>query len=348
MHGLETYITEDGNQLATFASLRQPGWHWLGTVFDKPVKTEKMLELARLNGWNLRFVDAEEVMPGYTFISKTLHVVRDNPFEKDKRDVLGTVGGRYRIFSNEEIFDFGDALTNGRRRWETAGSINGGRTVFATLVSTDDLVLDPSGQADTIKRYLMLTSSHDGSSTMIAKKVNTRVVCQNTLNVALGEKGDEFRIRHTQGMDTKLEDARLALGFADQYDEAFETEARRMIEAQMTKDQFFKMVKDVFPQPDDNTRGRLTKWETKTSDLMWLWEDGTKTVGGLEDSVWKGLQVLTEHDQWFRQVRKGNFENYLAAGAGFDNVTNARRTDLWKLALSKTPKVKAPKVLVKA
>lgn len=334
MHALETHITEDGNELAAFASLREPAWHGLGTVFPKPVKTEKMLELAHLNGWNLRFVDAMDAMPGYNFVTKTMHVVRDNPFVKGQKDVLGTVGGRYRIFSNEEIFDFGDALTNGRRRWETAGSIQGGRTVFATLVSTDDLVLDPKGQADTIKRYLMLTSSHDGSSTMIAKKVNTRVVCQNTLNVALGEKGDEFRIRHTQGMDTKLEDARLALGFADQYDEIFEAEAQRMIEAQMTKDQFFGLVKDVFPQPEANVRGSLTKWETKTADLMWLWENGTGTTENLADSVWKGLQVLTEHDQWFRQVRSGNTENYFKAGAGFDNVTNANRSNLWKKALT--------------
>jgi phage/plasmid-like protein (TIGR03299 family) len=329
---VETY-----QEMAAFASLREPAWHGLGTVFDKPVKTEKMLSLAHLDNWNLRFVNAEEVMPGYSFVTETQHVVRDNPFVKGQKDVLGTVGGRYRIFDNESIFDFGDSLTDGRRRWETAGSLNGGRTVFATLVSTDDLVLDPNGSADTITRYLMLTSSHDGSSTMIAKKVNTRVVCQNTLNVALGEKGDEFRIRHTQGMDTKLEDAKLALGFAEQYDAIFEAEAKAMIESTLTKDKFFNLVKDIFPEPEVNVRGSKTKWETKTADLMWLWENGTKTVENIPDSPWKAVQVLTEHNQWFRQIRSGNTENFLAAGAGFDNVTNATRNMLWQKSFALVP-----------
>jgi phage/plasmid-like protein (TIGR03299 family) len=322
---VETY-----EKMAAFASLREPAWHGLGTVFTKPVSTKEMLDLAFLSGWNLRFVDASEAMDGYNFTKETLHVVRDNPFDKTKKDVLGTVGGRYKIFSNEEIFDFGDTLTDGRRRWETAGSLNGGTTIFTTLVYLDDLVLDPAGQKDTIRKYLLLASTHDGSSTLTAKKVNTRVVCQNTLNVAMGERGDEFRIRHTQGMSTKVEDAKRALGFADAYDLAFAAEAQAMIQAEITKDKFVEITKGLFPEPEDNKRGRLTKWETKVQDLVWVWENGTGSVDNLDNSAWKAFNVLTEHNQWFRQIRSGNVENFLAAGAGFDNVTNAQRNAIFQ------------------
>lgn len=322
---------------AAFASLREPAWHGLGTVFDKPVTTTEMLNLAHLAGWDLHFEDAADHMPGFSFNVPTLHVVRKNPFKRKQKDVLGTVGARYRIFSNEEIFDFGDNLTGSRRRWETAGSLSGGTKIFATLVATDDLVLDPNGQKDVIKRYLMLTSSHDGSSTMIAKKVNTRVVCQNTLNIALGERGDEFRIRHTQGMDTKLEDAKAALGFADMYDAAFDAAMQAMIETQITKDKFVKLVKGIFPEPEDNTRGRLTKWESKTEDLMGLWENSTGGVANLDNTVYKAFNVLTEQAQWHRQIRSGNTENFLAAGAGFDNVANSTRDMLFKKSLALVP-----------
>lgn len=325
---VETAVV-DGEKLAAFASLREPAWHGLGTVFDKPVKTDEMLKMAHLAGWDLQVIDAAEVMPGYEFVKPTFHVVRKNPFHKGQKDVLGTVGSRYRVFSNEEIFDFGDALTSGRRRWETAGSLNGGTTVFATLVQPDDIVLDPNGSKDVIKKYLMLTSSHDGSSTMLAKKVNTRVVCQNTLNVAIREIGDEFRIRHTQGMTEKIQDAKVALGMADEYDEAFEAKAAAMIQKQMTKDAFWAIVKDIFPEPDDNTRGRHMKWELKTQDIMAVWSDGTKSVTNLDDTVWKGFNVMTEYGQWFRGIRSGNAENYFAAGAGFDNVANDTRNALW-------------------
>lgn len=326
---VETY-----ENMSAFASLREPAWHGLGTVFDKPVSTDKMLELAHLKDWNLRFVDAEDVMPDYSFNKRTLHVVRDNPFKPGHKDVLGTVGSRYNIFSNESIFDFGDTLTTGRRRWETAGSLEGGTTVFGTLVATDDIVLDPNGSADTITRYLLLTSSHDGSGNLIAKKTNTRVVCRNTLNVSLRGIGDEFKIRHTMNMEAKVEDAKQALGFADTYDAEFEREAKQMIEKTLTKDKFFAMVKDFYPEPTDNVRGRMTKWETKTQDIMHLWENGTDTVGNLPNSPWKAVQVLTEHNQWFRGIRAGNTENFLAAGAGFDLLTNKFRDDVWQYGLT--------------
>lgn len=327
--GIETF-----GKLAAFASLREPAWHALGTVFDKPVKTEEMLKLAHLHGWNIRFLDLKEELPGYNFVKEAKLVIRDNPFVKGQKDVLGTVGKRYNIFSNEDIFDFGDKLTNGRRRWETAGSIKGGAQVFATLVETSDIVLDPKGSKDVIKKYLMLTSSHDGSGTLIAKKVNTRVVCQNTLNVAMGERGDEFRIRHTQGMETKLADAQAALGFAQAYDDAFEAEAQKMIETQVNKDQFVEIVKGIYPEPEDNARGRQSKWEFKMDALMTIWENGTDSMANLDDTAWKAAQALFEHQQWFREVRAGKDENMFAAGAGFDNVTNDSRNDIWQRVLA--------------
>jgi phage/plasmid-like protein (TIGR03299 family) len=322
--GIETF-----GDLAAFASLREPAWHGLGTVFDKPVSTEKMLKLAHLADWNLRFVDLKDELPEFTFVKDLRLVVRDNPFKKGQKDAFDTVGNRYNIFSNESIFDFGDKLTNGNRRWETAGSIKGGTQVFATLVEPNDIVLDPKGSKDVIKRYLMLTSSHDGSGTLIAKKVNTRVVCQNTLNVALGERGDEFRIRHTQGMETKLADAQAALGFAAAYDDEFEVAAKAMIETQMTKDKFLEIVKDIYPKPEDNARGRNSKWEFKVDALETIWDNGTGSMENLDNTVWKSLQTLTEHQQWFREIRAGKTENMFAAGAGFDNVTNDTRQSIW-------------------
>lgn len=328
--GIETY-----KEMAAFASLRQPAWHDLGTVFDKPVSTEEMLKLAHMHGWNLRFENAEDWMPGFTFVDETLHVVRDNPFIPGQKDVLGTVGGRYNIFSNEQIFDFADTLTEGRRRWETAGSIKNGQKVFATLVATDDLVLDPNGSADTIKRYIMLVSSHDGSTTMIVKMVNTRVVCQNTLNIALGEGGAEFKIRHTQGMETKIQDARAALSLASIYDEVFEKEMQALFEADMTMSQFESIVMDIFPEPEEDVRGSQKKWDSKMDTILNIWQNSTGEVENLPNSAYKGLNVLTGWNQWHRGIRKDktgspNTENFLAAGAGFDVKTNEFRTEAFE------------------
>lgn len=309
------------------ASLRRPAWNGLGQVFDKPVSTEEMLDLSHLSNWNLRM---EELDTGEYCDKTEFKVLRDNPLMDGRTERLGIVGTRYHLFSNEELFDFGDTLTTQRRRWETAGALDGGRRVFATLVSTDDLVLDPNGSADTIRKYLLLTSSHDGSGTILAKKIDTRVECWNTLNIAFREAGPEFKIRHTQKMEEKISQAKKALGFADLYDEVFEREAMELFAKEMTLVQFEKIVLDMFPEPEEDKKGAAKKWNDKVDDILNIWQNSTKSVGNLPNNAWKGLQVLTEHNQWFRGIRKGDMENYYAAGAGFDLRTNRFRTEAYE------------------
>jgi phage/plasmid-like protein (TIGR03299 family) len=229
------------------------------------------------------------------------------------------------MFSNEELLAFGDELTNERRRWETAGSIDGGRTVFATLADTEDIVLDPNGSADRILKYLMLKTSHDGSGKIVAKKVNTRVECRNTLNIAMGEKGAEFSIRHTQKLDGRLAEAKLALGFAEDYDAEFEAEMQVLYAKDMTMTQFEKIVLAEFPEPDEEKKGAVTRWENKIDSILDIWSNSTGSVTGLPDNAYKGLQVMTEHNQWFRGIRDNGEENFFSAGSGFDRLTNEFR-----------------------
>jgi hypothetical protein len=160
---------------------------------------------------------------------------------------------------------------------------------------------------------------------MVAKKVNTRVVCQNTLNIALGEKGDEFKIRHTQGMATKIEDAKRALGYADIYDEIFEQEAQLLFETEMSMGEFEKIVLEFFPEPEEDKKGNVKRWVDKVDTILDVWSGSTKSMENLPNNAWKGLQTLTEHNQWFRGIRKDDAENFLAAGAGFDLMTNRFR-----------------------
>lgn len=317
---VETY-----KDMAAFASLRQEAWHGLGTVFDKPVTTSEMLDLAHLSNWNLRMVPLD--IDGEYSDRIEYKILRNNPF-MERVDRLGIVGRRYKLFPNEELFAFGDELTNLRRRWETAGSIEGGRTVFATLADTEDIVLDPNGAGDVIKKYLLLKTSHDGSGKIIAKKINTRVVCKNTLNIGLRENGAEFSIRHTQKLEGRLAEAKLALGFAEEYDAEFEAAMQTLYAADMTMTQFEKIVLAEFPEPDEEKKGALTRWENKIDTILDVWGDSAKSVTGLPNNAYKGLQVLTEHNQWFRGLRKEegsediNFENFHAAGAGMDKPTN--------------------------
>ena len=173
---------ENQNGKASFASFREPAWHGLGTVFTEEKTTSEMLEAANLNKWNVRLEDIE--IPSTLTSDKSYqYVLRTNPTDNSQTDVLGIVGERYVPLQNEDLFSFGDNILDGGGRWETAGSIRGGRVVFGSLALERETVLDPNGVADVVKTYLLINTSHDGSIAIQASITPVRVVCANTLNV---------------------------------------------------------------------------------------------------------------------------------------------------------------------
>lgn len=341
---IETY----GN-LAAFASRGEPAWHNLGTVFgeDDDVNTQRMLELAHLDKWNVRLVGLPDLLDGFNFVSDQYLVVRDNPFVDGQQDVLATVGQRYREFQNEELYAFGDNLLSGGGQWETAGAIRDGRTVFGSLSLDKDVVLDPTGAADTVKTYLLVTTSHDGTTAIQAMVTPVRVVCQNTLNMALAGAKQTFKIRHTQNAGGRVDEARKALGLAFKYVDTFEAEAKALFETSVTKGQFDEIIAAAYPQPEADVKGALTRWENKRDTLMGIWEGkgslmdvaGPNTTEGIRGTAWGALNTLTERLDWYRKPRKAqgsdelNLEGTFAAASGFDLQTNVEKNRLRKVVL---------------
>ena len=147
------------HEIESFASLREPAWHGLGTVFTEEKTTAEMLSTANLSNWNVRLEDLE--IPSHLESDKSYqYVIRNNPFNAEQKDVLGVVGQRYVPLQNEDLFSFGDNILDGGGRWETAGSLRGGRVVFGSLALERETVLDPKGVADVVKTYLLINTSH--------------------------------------------------------------------------------------------------------------------------------------------------------------------------------------------
>jgi hypothetical protein len=176
---LMAHDLENQNGKASFASFREPAWHGLGTVFTEEKNTTEMLQAANLNGWNVRLQDME--IPSTLTSDKSYqYVLRTNPTNNTQTDVLGIVGERYVPLQNEDLFSFGDNILDGGGRWETAGSIKGGRVVFGSLALERETILDPSGVADKVKTYLLINTSHDGSIAIQAS-IHLFVLCALTL-----------------------------------------------------------------------------------------------------------------------------------------------------------------------
>ena len=317
-------MLEQYGDMASFASLREPAWHGLGTILDHEVSTSEMLKVAHLAGWDVRLDDID--LPGRSH-RNYFAVTRKNPFDSD-RDVLGVVGERYKVLQNEDLFSFADNMLDGGR-WETAGSIKNGTVVFGSLALDREVVLDPNGATDKVNTYLLVHTSHDGSLAVQASVTPVRAVCQNTLNYALSGVKQSYKIRHTQTVQGKVQAAREALGLANAYLDEFEKEAKTLIEKEITSETFFDIIKAVYPEPDKDVKGSVTKWTNKVDTLFDIYQGDT--VSNIKGSAWGAYNTLTERLDWFRNPRGGNAEGVLAAASGFDAATNAEKNRLLKI-----------------
>ena len=325
-HELETQ-----NGVASFASFREPAWHGLGTVFTEEKTTSEMLAAANLSNWNVRLEDMP--IPSHLTSDKDYqYVVRTNPTDKTQTDVLGVVGERYHVLQNEDLFSFGDNILDGGGRWETAGSLKGGRVVFGSLALERETVLDPTGVADKIKTYLLINTSHDGSIAIQASITPVRVVCANTLNVALNrtKKKDgvkqSFKIRHTQTANGKVQIARETLGMANAYMDEFDKMAQALFAQQVDAKAFNDIILAAYPKPDKDTKGAIKKWENKVDTINDIYTG--EFNGMIAGNAWGAYNALTERLDWYRSARGGSNESILASASGFDPAINAEKNRL--------------------
>lgn len=334
-HDLESGTLSSGAVATAFASRGEPGWHLLGTTFpaaDK-VSTEDMLSLAHLNGWDVRKVPvvAFDKVAGKPPVRvgqdrhsvESYAVLRTNPFD-GLADMLATVGKKYTTLQNESAFNFGSVLTDGGA-WETAGSIKGGRQVFGSLVLPEHVLAN----GERLSNYILVTTSHDGSVPLTLLNTPVRVVCSNTLNMALNKSTTRqaYRIRHTSGGSAKIQEARNFLGINVAYMDEFSIMVNAMIDATITKDQAVSILNTVEGTPKDGSKIAETKHDNKIEKILALYEgraDGQPDTSA-GPNLWGLFNADTEYHDWHRTAQNGDEEAKVLALAGFDPVANGKR-----------------------
>lgn len=179
------------------------------------------------------------------------------------RRVLGVVGTDYQPVQNEDVFQFADAIVaDGGAHFETAGSLDHGRTIFASMDLTAVEPITVGGDPSPVKGFLVLSNSHDGSSALKGTVTPVRVVCANTLNLAFrGAKG-VFYVRHTGNIESKLAAARKALDLSVDYMARFAEAAGAFTEVEVTNERAEAILRDAF--------GMTEAMEEKGTDSGWF------------------------------------------------------------------------------
>jgi len=285
-------------------------WHGLGEVIDQTLSPREAVR--KVLPWEpepkpIYFLNAAGE---FTKIDGNKANVRS-----DDQTCLGVVTDNYKIVANSVLGDFAEAIVGADAavNVETAGSLMGGRRVFMLCKIPRSIRVGRNGEDETIP-YLIVSNTHDGTSAFFGMWTGVRVVCNNTLSMALGanfenaeamsENGRAFRFRHTGDVMDKIEQARRILGIATTTTERFAVLADEMARKQVTQadvDVYWKAcyVAIYGPRPDqieqsemwdERLKARVSEWESLMSDRK-------QNIAGVGGTVWAALQSVTEwHD----------------------------------------------------
>ena len=272
---------------------REKPWHGLGTKVEEAPTSADALRLAGLD-WrveqkNIQLCGGSKI-PGY----------KANVRSTDGK-VLGVVSDRYRIVQNADAFEFTDSIIGGDVRYETAGSLNGGKKIWllAKLPETEIA-------GDKTEPYLCFSNTHDGSGAVRVCMTPIRVVCNNTLNLALDSAKRAWSVRHTGSLQSKMHEARACLRMANTYMGALAEKADRMANTTITRDQLNMILDELFPV-DDHTTEREKQNIKKLRDEYMVCYFAPDLVK-FRDTAWGAYNAMSDMITHNAPLRKT--ENY--------------------------------------
>lgn len=248
----------------SFFSVQQPAWHGLGQIVTEYPTSQEAMKFAGLDyvveKRKLYTPDNGETNADGDTVFTELEV--PNFFatvRKDTDAVLGVVGREYNIVQNAEAFSFFDAIVGGGDGilYETAGALGKGERIFITAKMPDYIRV---GNDDVIEKYVFLTTSHDGSGSITAALTPTRIVCNNTLNVALGNCSNVVKVRHTMSAQEKLREAHKVMGMVNKLTPMLEDIYNHWAKVRITDKQVQQLIQ-LAMCPNKEVLTKLTKGE---------------------------------------------------------------------------------------
>ena len=215
--------------------VRTVPWHGLGVHVEEALDSKEALEKSGLN-WNV--IQCPILTSGF----------KANIRDTDNR-LLGIVTDRYKVVQNTEAFQFTDALLGEGVRYETAGSLQDGRKIWLLAKLPEKYIIG----GERIEPYLVFSNTFDGSGSIKVAMTPVRVVCQNTLNLALSSAKRIWTTVHVGDMAEKMIEAQNTLRLADRYMGELGTEFSRLSKIKMSDAKVTEYIEMLLPMNDDPT-----------------------------------------------------------------------------------------------
>ena len=312
--------------------VREPSWHGLETeVFEDYPTREQAQQVA--HPWEpvsepgyrqVPEVIIRDKHPGESWCSPDCpgprHVeqvaqVRYEQIEEaqaivrsDTGDTLGVVSGTYEPIRNEEMYDIAEAIegeAKGSVRFETGGSLKGGRKVWLLIRLTEPLVLREDAITATIP-YYALQNAHDGSSSFRGQATMTRIVCDNTAQLAdmdASARGTEFVFRHTVNVKQRIEEAKAALSGWREGLREWRLMQESLLDVRVTPEQMLEFEERFIPMPPPHVVSSRVVNNVEAARNQFRSILTGSTLEGVEESAYGLVQASVEYLNHYRKAR---------------------------------------------
>ena len=279
-NGVAEMMTADGRD----------AWHGLGARLSQVATAQEAIEAASMD-WEVEMREVFIQTPSSTPEARQFMAIPNKKAvtRMDNGKVYGVFSDGYTPLQNRDAFTFFDSVVGaGEAIYHTAGTLGGGSRIWILAKLPGDLKLSDS---DVLERYILLANSHDGSLAVTMKPTTVRVVCNNTLSVAMGgETNKLFKAVHTTNVMQRVNQARETLGLQEAYFAMMMRGIERLADERMTQASAEEFLVELFGQ-EENPEAISTRMRNQMDTVGDLFING---VGNHGLNNWDMLNAVTE------------------------------------------------------
>lgn len=272
---------------------RETPWHGLGRSIETAPTSKDAIVCAGLD-W--RVIQSDVVTDDGALITGYKANIRETD-----RKVLGLVTDRYKIVQNIDAFEFTDALLGEGVTYETAGSLASGKRIWMLARMEDRIVT-----GERMSPYLVFTNSHDGKGAINVAITPVRVVCQNTLNLALKSAERKWSCVHVGDIKGKLEEAKRTLLNADNYMNELHEEFGELKLKTLSDDKVIEYINMLLPLDETETSNTKIRRINAMRDELKIRYFEAPDLRDIEKSAYRFVNAVSDfatHTEPFRRTK---------------------------------------------
>lgn len=307
------------NDKASMFYVGETPWHKLGTKLDHPATAAQALKAANLN-WKVVKIPMFGISNSSIIASNKFGIVREDKIGKPDCEIFGVVSDQYIPLQNADAFAFFDNIVGiGEAIYHTAGALGKGDKIWILAKLPEDIKVKG---VDKVEKYLLLSNGHDGVTSVQIKFTPIRVICQNTLNLAMKTSSKPLTINHTKSLPDKLSTAAELLGIIKTTYQEISNLFEAMASKNLNNTEVQDYISTVFPLPQQtnlkSSEALKNRIMNHRSEAFRYFEYGKgNNQEHIKGTLWSAYNGITEYIDHHKKLRNTTDRtNYLLFGEG--------------------------------